>query len=245
MLGRQIIEEQQRSNRCVTDARDVMVNTRCCDRKRSNASMTESPSAERHRALLMKYVIPDMGDHSAVGGILSSILDRLDRHKSVSAEDKAFIRAKGLFDLYQFVKRLEETGREDFSCLRGPRRKMLWEKYEIGFIKRNHVGQMMRILEQVEVGTRVADADVLWLVTNNYRTDELKRAIHKIEAHYFRRVFEETNDPWAAVNASSNFRKADSPSQALGLLNRINISKQSSNRLKSALYTGAARSRQV
>ena len=69
--------------------------------------MSESPSAERHYELLRKYFIPDMGDHTAVGGVLSSILDRLDKHKTLSAEDKAFIRAKGLFDLCEFVKRLE------------------------------------------------------------------------------------------------------------------------------------------
>jgi len=43
--------------------------------------MSESPSAERHKKLLKKYVIPNMGDYTAVGGVLSSILDRLDKHK--------------------------------------------------------------------------------------------------------------------------------------------------------------------
>lgn len=205
--------------------------------------MSESPSAERHYELLKKYFIPDMGDYTAVGGILSSILDRLDKYKALSPEDKAFIRAKGLFDLCEFVKRLEETKRQDFRCLgarnaRNPlRRKMLWAKYDIGFIESAHMRQMIDILERVEVGARVADADVLWLVTNDYRTYELKRAIHEIEAKYFREVFEKTNDPWAAVNASSNFRKAGSPSEALSLLDRIEISSQSNDHLKSALCT--------
>jgi hypothetical protein len=207
--------------------------------------MFESPSAERHRELLKKYVIPDMGDYTAVGGVLSSILDRLDKHKTLSPEDKAFIRDKGLFDLCEFVKRLEETKREDFHYLRAnhgrrnrsQRRKMLWAKYGIGFIESAHMRQMINILERVEVRKRVADADVLWLVTNDYRTYELKRAIHEIEAKYFREVFERTNDPWAAVNASSNFRKAESPSEALRLLDRIEISSQSNYHLKSALCT--------
>lgn len=202
---------------------------------------TKSPSAERHYKLLKKYVIPNMGDYSAVGGELSAILDRLDKHKTLSAEDKAFIRAKGLFDLCQFVKRLEETKREDFSCLWAShsraRRKMLWQKYDLSFIEPNHMRQMIRILEQVEAGTRVADADVVWLVANDYRTYELKRTIHEIEARYFRKVFVETNNPWAAVNASSNFRKADKPSDALRLLDRIDIRKHPNRRLKSALCT--------
>lgn len=205
--------------------------------------MSETPSAERHYELLKKYFIPNMGDYTAVGGVISSILDRLDKHKALSPEDKAFIRAKGLFDLCEFVKRLEETKRQDFHYLRArnarspQRRKMLWAKYGIGFIESAHMRQMIRILERVELGARVADDDVLWLVANDYRTYELKRAIHEIEARYFREVFERTNDPWAAVNASSNFRKAESPSEALSLLNRIEISRQSNNHLKSALCT--------
>ena len=205
--------------------------------------MSESPSAERHKKLLKKYVIPNMGDYTAVGGELSSILDRLDKHKALSPEDKAFIRNKGLFDLCEFVKRLEETKRQDFHYLNahhapGPqRRKMLWAKYGIGFIESAHMRRMIAILKRVEVGARVADADVLWLVTNDYRTYELRRAIHEIEAKYFQEVFEKTNDPWAAVNASSNFRKAESPSKALSLLDRIEISSQSNDHLKSALCT--------
>ena len=205
--------------------------------------MSESPSAERHYELLKKYFIPDMGDYTAIGGVLSSILDRLDKHKALSPEDKAFIRAKGLFDLCEFVKRLEETRKQDFHYLRASqtrnpqRRKMLWAKYDIGFIESAHMRKMIDILERVEVGARVTDADVLWLVTNEYRTYELKRAIHEIEAKYFREVFEKTNDPWAAVNASSNFRKAGSPSEALSLLDRIEISNQSNDHLKSALCT--------
>ena len=205
--------------------------------------VSESPSAERHKKLMKKYVIPNMGDYTAVGGELSSILDRLDKHKALSPEDKAFIRNKGLFDLCEFVKRLEETKRQDFHYLNahhapGPqRRKMLWAKYGIGFIESAHMRRMIAILERVEVGARVADADVLWLVTNDYRTYELRRAIHEIEAKYFQEVFEKTNDPWAAVNASSNFRKAESPSEALSLLDRIEISSQSNDHLKSALCT--------
>jgi|SRR5215213_429883 len=184
-----------------------------------------------------------MGDYTAVGGILSLILDRLDKHKALSPDDKAFIRNKGLFDLCEFVKRLEESKRQDFHYLRArnarspQRRKMLWVKYCIGFIESAHMRRMIAILERVEVGARVAEADVLWLVTNEYRTFELKRAIHEIEAKYFQEVFEKTNDPWAAVNASSNFRKADSPSEALSLLDRIEISSQSNDHLKSALCT--------
>ena len=205
--------------------------------------MSESPSPVRHQELLKKYFIPNMGEYTAVGGELSSILDRLDKHKALSPEDKAFIRNKGLFDLCEFVKRLEKTKRQDFHYLRARNarsplhRKMLWAKYDIGFIESAHMRRMIGILGRVEVGARVTDADVLWLVTNDYRSYELKRAIHEIEAKYFQGVFEKTIDPWAVVNGSSNFRKAESPSKALSLLERIEIGSQSNDHLKSALCT--------
>lgn len=49
--------------------------------------VSESPGAERHHELLKKYFILDMGDYTAIGGVLSLILDRLDKHKSLSPKD--------------------------------------------------------------------------------------------------------------------------------------------------------------
>jgi tetratricopeptide (TPR) repeat protein len=205
--------------------------------------MLESPNPDRHAELLMKYVVPNMGDYTAVGGELPSILDRLDKNKALSPADKKFIRDKGLFDLCEFVKRLEATKKQDFQYLRArlarspQRQKMLWAKYDIDFVDRAHMRQMMEILDRVEAGLRVTDADMLWLVTNEYRSHKLRRAIHGIEAKYFQEVFEKTNDPWAAVNASSNFRKAESPAEALTILNRVEISSQPDAHLQSALCT--------
>jgi hypothetical protein len=80
--------------------------------------MSSSPSIERHNHLIAKYFIPNMGDYSAVGGELSSILDRLDVKRALSFEDKQWIREKNMVDLWEFVKRLEETGEADFRILR-------------------------------------------------------------------------------------------------------------------------------
>ena len=79
--------------------------------------MSHPPSAERHSQLVAKYFIPNMGDYSAVGGRLSSILERLDVNRIISPDDKQFIRDKGLFELHEFVSKLEETGRVDFRIL--------------------------------------------------------------------------------------------------------------------------------
>ena len=80
--------------------------------------MSSHPNAERHNQLIAKYYVPNMGDHSAVGSPLSLILERLDVNRALSAEDKKYIRDKGMFDLCRFVENLEDTGNADFGILR-------------------------------------------------------------------------------------------------------------------------------
>ncbi len=207
--------------------------------------MSSIPSEERHIQLIAKYCVPNMGDYSAIGSHLSLILERLDLNRSLSPEDKQYIRDKGLFDLSEFVKKLEETGNLDFQILRTPFvrkqkkqiRRKLWEKYDIDYIEASHMRQMMDILLQVEKGARILNEDVLWLTTNEYFYPTLKREYHKNEAVFLRQSFEKSNDPWDAVNASSHYRKANLPSEAANLLGKVDIDSQSDKHLKSALCT--------
>lgn len=205
--------------------------------------MSSHPSAERHNQLIAKYCVPNMGDYSAVGSDLSSILERLDVNRALSAVDKRYLRDKGLFDLSEFVKKLEETGKPDFRilCAKIERqqkiniRRELWQKYDIDYIEGTHMLQMMDILLRIEKGTRISDKDVLWLTTNEYFSPKLKREFHKNEALFFRQCFEKSNDPWEAVNASSHYRKANLPSEAANLLEKVDIDSQRNKHLKSAL----------
>jgi tetratricopeptide (TPR) repeat protein len=210
--------------------------------------MNQSLNPIRHAKLLERYAVPSMGDYTAVGGEISLILDRLDRNKALSPEDKNFIRDKYLVDLCKFVKILEETGVENFDIfnvaresaqarLRSNRRKELWDKYGIGYIDSSHMRRMIALLEQVERKERVSADDRIWLMENEYNYFPLNCAIHSIEAKWYLSEFEKTQDPWAAVNASSNFRKADTPWEALELLERIEIEEKPNRHLKSALCT--------
>lgn len=207
--------------------------------------MSSHPSAERHNQLIAKYYVPNMGDYSAVGSDLSSILERLDINRALSAEDKRYLRDKGMFDLCEFVKKLEETGKPDFGVLRAKierqqnrdMRRELWQKYDIDYVEGADVHQMMDILRRVEKSTRLSDKDVLWLTTNEYFSPALKREFHKNEAIFFHQCFEKSNDPWKAVNASSDYRKANLPSEAVNLLEKVDIDSQGDAHLKSALCT--------
>lgn len=202
-------------------------------------------NAERHNQLLAKYYIPDMGGNSAIGSDLSFILDRLDKDSALSPQDKQYIRDKGLFDLCEFVKNLEETGKPDFWIIRSKYEKQqkskirreLWLTYDIDYVESAHMRQMMDILLRVDKNSRLTDQDVLWLTEHRYFSQELKRVFHNNEALYFRQSFERDNNPWDAINASSHYRKANQPSEAVNFLDQLDIDTQKDKHLKSALCT--------
>jgi hypothetical protein len=204
--------------------------------------MSSPPSIERHNQLITKYFVPEMGDYTAVGSELSSILDRLDVNRSLSVEDKQWIRDKGLFDLCEFVKKLEETGKADFRILRSKierqKKRNILRKYGI-WHKSHHLHQMSKILLKLEEGDRLSEKDVLWLSINGYfsRYLEIKWKFNINEAEFYRHRFEKNNDPWQAVNASSHYRKANLPQKALKVLSKIDVASQRNERLKSAICT--------
>jgi len=205
--------------------------------------MTCHPSAERHAELLARYCVPGMGDLSVVGSLLSTILERLDTSRALSPEEKQYLRDKGLFGLCDFVERLEATGKADYGTLRGPveRRDRLREErrlrrqYGIGHFERHDKWRLMKILRQVDRGGRLTDDDVLWLSERELFSDALRCAFHEHEAKHHLARFDEGGDPWEAVNASSHFRKAGSPSDALAVLGRVALDSCGDAHLRSAV----------
>jgi hypothetical protein len=203
--------------------------------------MTES----LHDRLLAKYSVPNMGEHTAAGGPVATILERLDTKGRLPAEDLKFLRDKGLFDLCTFVERLEETGRADFGILRAPverrerlsEERALRERYQIDYFEREDKRRLFGILRAVERGARLRDEDVVWLKERELLSDALRRVFHEHEAKYHCVRFEQGGDPWEAVNASSHFRKAGSPSDAVAVLERVDLDTRRDSHLKSAVCT--------
>ncbi|MFA5581594.1 MAG: hypothetical protein WDA25_06525 [Paracoccaceae bacterium] len=93
----------------------------------------------------------------------------------------------------------------------------LRDRFDIGFIETEHYPRAMRLLKQVASGDRLAPEDVAWLSTEvvDCWTDALQKAWHRLEAEALTKAWEESRDPWDAVNASAHWRKADEPQQAL------------------------------
>ncbi len=107
------------------------------------------------------------------------------------------------------------------------------------FVEQHCFGQLMDILKRVDAGQRLGPEDFVWLssVGEEYFTEELRNAYHRLEATFLAGAFKKTGDPWAAVNASSHYRKCERASDAESLLGTINIEQQKSPKLKSALCT--------
>ncbi|MBC7139115.1 MAG: hypothetical protein H5U17_10270 [Defluviimonas sp.] len=115
----------------------------------------------------------------------------------------------------------------------------LRDRFGIGFIETEHYPRAMRLLKQVASGDRLAPEDVAWLSTEavDCWTDALQQAWHRLEAEALTKAWEESRDPWDAVNASAHWRKADEPQQALEVTGAALAKAGRSPKPRSALLT--------
>lgn len=107
------------------------------------------------------------------------------------------------------------------------------------YVEQDCFHRLMDILKRTDAGERLSPEDIVWLssVGAEYFTEKLRVAYHRLEAAFFSSEFEKSGDPWAAVNASSHYRKCKCPSDADAMLRTIKVEKQASLKLKSAICT--------
>ena len=118
--------------------------------------------------------------------------------------------------------------------------RQLRDRYGIDtFVEEECFGRLMSILKKVDVDQRLSEEDFLWLSTvgEPYFSVELRAAYHRLEATFFASEFIRTRDPWMAVNASGHFRNCNQALDADLVLGTIEVEKQKSPKLKSALCT--------
>lgn len=116
----------------------------------------------------------------------------------------------------------------------------LKQKYGLDyFIEKEDYPKIMNILSRVDKGMRLLEIDIVWLETEGeeYFTQELREGFHRIEADFYANKFKKSKDIWAAVNASSHYRKCRESQNADSLLNMIDVSNLNDIKLKSAIYT--------
>ncbi|MEQ9355059.1 hypothetical protein [Coleofasciculus chthonoplastes] len=112
------------------------------------------------------------------------------------------------------------------------------------------------ILQKLKKAERLEPTDVAWLQENKIKrrqsnygyyggreegyklfSGKIRNTYHKIEATFYEQEYQRTSNKWNLPNASSHWRKADQPKQALKLTENLNFDKIKENKLKSALLT--------
>jgi hypothetical protein len=73
--------------------------------------------------------------------------------------------------------------------------------------------RLMTILRYVDTDQRLSQDDFVWLSSlgENYFSNRLRAAYHRLEAEFFANEFKKTRDPWMAVNASGHYASATVP----------------------------------
>lgn len=95
----------------------------------------------------------------------------------------------------------------------------LRRKYGVGYVEPEHYPRVMKLLKCVDSGKRISPEEFAWISSQPecYLTEELRIAYHRIEAEALTTEWNKTGDPWAAINASSLWRKANEPEQAVAI----------------------------
>ncbi len=160
------------------------------------------------------------------------------------------------------IEWLKNNGREDMIILAQQKHfAVLKSKYDVlSYQDKSHTSLLYTILQKLELKKRLEPTDVAWLQENRievpqatysyYKWQEEPKyqgtklfsgkiwiAYHTIEANFYEQEFQRTGNKWNLANASSHWRKADEPEQALQLTNHLEFDKIQENKLKSALLT--------
>ncbi len=95
------------------------------------------------------------------------------------------------------------------------------------------------ILQKLERGERLSDVDIVWLQGENLfkPTNKIFTRHYELEAVFAELEYQRTKNKWFLVNASSYWRKAGEPENALHLTEQIDFNKIKEAKLKQALLT--------
>ncbi len=165
----------------------------------------------------------------------------VQKHKEEKDAEERDAISKAKNALY-FKRREEELRRLESSprYIAKIKNQQLRERYGIDqFIDEQFFSQLMQILQRIDNGNRFSDEDFIWLTTEGaaYYTDILKKTYHEREARFYASEYNQTNDPWSAVNASKHYRKSNQAKKAHDLLISIPITSKREPKLNSAIST--------
>lgn len=136
------------------------------------------------------------------------------RARAAALEAERILRIKQAEELrLQREKEAEAQKLErEASTLRG--------KYGItAQVEKSLLAKLMDALRSIDLGNRLTDEEFVWLQTQakQYFKEPLRIAYHLREAGFYANEYQQTQDPWKAINASGHYRKCKQPESALEL----------------------------
>jgi hypothetical protein len=175
--------------------------------------------------LKTKYKATQYED-SSPSSHLYKVLKQLESDNQLSEQDINFLKKRKLTDTLTIAQQ------KHFALLK--------VKYRI-VDPRNELplDPFYTIMQKLEREERLDPVLVVQLIEENFLFLEGKivLAFHRLEALFFEQEYERTGNQWNLPNASSHWRKAGKPKQALKLTENLNFDKIKENKLKSALLT--------
>jgi len=124
-----------------------------------------------------------------------------------------------------------------------PNKKMqeAFDRFGLANIGSKDLGRLDRILQAVMRGRAIKKEDILWLGSDGheYWTNELRKVHHKNMAEKLRGEWKQTGNIWKAINACSNYRKAELSLEGLSIAKEALSRAAKNKKSRSALLTTA------
>ena len=219
---------------------------------------------KRHFAELKAKYKATQYEDSSLSSHLYKVLKKLESDNQLGEQDINFLKKRKLTDTITIaqdkyaaalkykiqsggqleeseINWLKENGRETIIAIAQQKHfALLKVKYRI-LDPRNKLplDPFYTIMRQLEKEERLDPVLVVQLIEKDLLSPEgrIALAFHRLEALFFESEYQRTGNQWNLPNASSHWRKAGKPKQALKLTENLNFDKIKENKLKSALLT--------
>jgi len=136
---------------------------------------------------------------------------------------------------------LQLNGREDIiTSAKDKQLALLKTKYGIpNSQEKSHSSPLYEILQTLERNERLEPTQVAWLTNKRlfHYGSQIFIAYHKREAKNYEQEYKQTGNKWSLASASSHWRSAKEPRQALRLTDELSFNNIKEKKLKLALLT--------
>ena len=202
------IDQERKNKRFFTDLKD---------KYRATQHQISDPS--NHLFLILKKLVISESTTSSIPKELKELID--DARFQMSEEDIRWLSGKGLIETVDIAQQIH------FRVLKA--------RYQI--VGKLAIDPFYEIMLKIEREERLDPKQVIELIEEGYlfRHGKIAIAYYRLEAIFYEKEYQRTGNRWKLPSASSNWRKADEPDNALKVTENVNWDKVQESDLKSAL----------